>query len=236
MAAQDRAREIDRTKTGLLLILIGVLLTPVPYVAFVGDILLLVGAILVIVGRKAFGQAHARNTIWSIIIFVVGFGVVITGIVVFTVAVVSAGISSSVGGTFNATTLGQSLSSSFDILLVFSAVGGAISGIAEVLFTYAIQNEPGRILLWTGYAAALAVSSITFILISPLVANAASQSFNGTTYNPAPFTNLQSQLQTIGLLNFIPAIIYATAIYLAWARVNRGEIPGQISQPTTMNP
>jgi len=234
LAAQERTREVDRTKTGLLLLLIGVLLTPIPYVSIVGDIMIFVGAILVIVGRKAFGAIHARNTIWSIIIFVIGIAVVFAGGLAFGFAVASATIAGIANSTVNTTTIGQSLASAFQILLVFSAVGGAIFGIAEVLFTYALQKHLGRILLWAGYSAAIAVSVIEFIIISPLIENAASQSFTGTTYDPTPFANLQSQLQVLGLLSFIPAIIYASAIYLAWSRVKAHEFPSPPSQPPVM--
>jgi hypothetical protein len=234
VAAQDRAREVDRTKTGLLLLLIGVLFTPIPYVSIVGDILILVGAILVIVGRKAFGAIHARNTIWSIIIFVIGIAVIFAGGLAFGFAVASAAFAGIGNGTVNTTTISQSLASAFQILLVFSAVGGAIFGIAEVLFTYALQKHIGRILLWAGYAAAVAVSITQFVIISPLIENAASQSFTGTTFDPTPFNSLQTQLQVLGLLSFIPGIIYASAIYLAWSRVKTGEIPSPAPRPQVM--
>lgn len=234
VAAQNRMREIDRTKTGLLLIIIGILLYPLPFVNFVGDILILIGAILVIVGRKVFGSVHARNTIWSIIIFVIGVGVVAAGILAFAFAVASATIAAvnPSNGTINPTAISQSLESSFNILLVFTAVGLGIFGIAEVLFTYALQKQTGRILLWTGYAASLAVAIVTFLIISPQVANAASQSFTGTTYNGTAFADLQTQEYVLGLLNYIPAVIFAGAIYLAWSRIRHGDLPAQ-PQPTT---
>ena len=234
VAAQDRAREIDRTRTGLLLLLIGVLLQPIPYVGIIGGIIVLIGAILVIIGRKAFGPAHARNTIYSIVIFVVGIAVTIAGSIAFALTVASTIIANSSGGTVNTAALGQALSSSFNTLLVLAAIGGAIAGLAVVLFTYAIQKNLGRALLWTGYAAGIVISIVNIIIITPLIANAVSQSFSGTIYDPTPFNNLQSQVRVLGLLAFIPAIIYGTAIYLAWSRVKSGEIPGPVAPPNTM--
>jgi hypothetical protein len=236
MAAQNRARQIDRTKTGLLLLIIGALLIPIPYVQFVGYILILIGAILVIVGRNVFGKIHARNTIWSIIIFVIGIAVAIAGSIAFGIAVASATLAGISGAPVDTSAITQSLSSSFNILLIFSIVGGAIIGLAEVFFTYALQKQNGRILLWTGYAAALAISIIEYIIIDPQIASAAAQSFTGTTYNPVPLSSLQSQQQVLGLLNFIPAIIYASAIYLAWSRIKTGEIPGSAAPPMTQAP
>ena len=64
-----RANAIERTKTGLLLIVIGFVISWIPIVGAVGGILELVGAILVILGRHPFGPDHARNILLSIIIF-----------------------------------------------------------------------------------------------------------------------------------------------------------------------
>src|SRR5437773_6610705 len=69
--ATERTREIDRTKTGLLVISIGFFLSWVPILGMIGNLFQLVGAILVILGRNAFGPVHARNVIWSILTFVI---------------------------------------------------------------------------------------------------------------------------------------------------------------------
>src|SRR5437016_1254906 len=52
----DRQKQIGRTKTGLLLLLIGFLMGWLPRIGIIGGLLILVGAILVILGRKAFGS------------------------------------------------------------------------------------------------------------------------------------------------------------------------------------
>jgi hypothetical protein len=215
--------------------MVGIILAPLPYVNFLGGLLAIVGAILVIIGRKAFGAAHSRNTLWSIVIYCFGIAIVIVGSVAFTFEVISASISNAGGGPVNSTTLAQTLASSFDTLLIGAAVGGAIVGLAHVLFTYAIQNRNGRILLWCAYAASITVSIVEFIIIGPLISNAAAQSFTGTSYNPAPFSNLQSQLQAVALLGFIPAGLYATAFYLVWSRIDNGELPSTVEQPAKLN-
>src|SRR2546428_44572 len=104
-------------------------------------------------------------------------------------------------------------------------VGAAISGIASVLFTYALQKQTGRILLWAGYAANLAISIAIFAIIAPLISNAVNQSVSGGTYNPAPLAALQGQLTALGYLSVVPALLFGAATYLAWSRVSHGEIP-----------
>jgi hypothetical protein len=235
LPVQHATSDISRTTTGLLLLIVGTLLGPLPYANLVGGILAIVGAILVIVGRKAFGPAHSRNTIWSIIIFCVGLAIVFVSSVVFFLAVTSAAFANATGNALNPASLSQTLSSSFNTLLIGAAIGGAILGIAQVLFTYAIQNQNGKILLWCGYVASLAVIVVEFIIIGPLIANAASQSFTGTTYNPAPFNSLQTELGLLRLLGFIPAALFASALYLAWSRIGKGEIHSTVEQPAKLS-
>src|SRR5213592_907352 len=59
----ERRKQIDRTKTGVLLLLIGTLIGWLPIIGVLGGLLVLIGAILVILGRKAFGAAHSRNVL-----------------------------------------------------------------------------------------------------------------------------------------------------------------------------
>ncbi len=229
MADHDRTQGISRTKTGLLLLIIGLLVGPIPFVGVIGSTLDLIGAILVIIGRRPFGPEHSRNTIWSVIIYVVGIAVVIIGSFAFTLSVVSASINGSANGTFNQNAIGQALASSFNVLLIAAAIGGAIIGIANVLFTYAIQNRDGRIILWSAYVAGLAVSVITILVISPLITSAFQQAVSGGRYNPAPISALQFQESVVGLLGYIPALLYALALYSVVSRINRREIPASKS-------
>src|SRR6266705_2009126 len=171
-AALQRTTEVDRTKTGLLLLMIGTILGPVPIITFVGSILALIGAILVILGRKAFGASHSRNAIWSIIIYAVGIVVIIVGAIAFALSVITATISTNTGTGPNIATLSQALTSAFNTLLITVVISSVIFGIAQVLFTYAIQNQNGRIILWAAYASSVAISVIDVIIISQLLSNA----------------------------------------------------------------
>ena len=64
------------------MLVIGFFLGWIPVAGAVGGLLELIGAILVILGRHAFGHEHARNVIWSIIIFVVAIVVTVVAVVV----------------------------------------------------------------------------------------------------------------------------------------------------------
>src|SRR2546426_7467820 len=68
----ERRKQIDRTKTGLLLLLIGGLISWIPLIGVVGGLLLLIGAIFLIIGRKTFCSTHAPDVAISILLFFVG--------------------------------------------------------------------------------------------------------------------------------------------------------------------
>ncbi|TMI52886.1 hypothetical protein E6H13_05665 [Candidatus Bathyarchaeota archaeon] len=191
-----RATAIDRTKTGLLLIAIGFFIGWIPLVGVVGGIPELVGAIMVILGRHAFGREHARNVMWSIIIFIIAIVVAIVAVfaIVFS-AIVSYHLNSTnreLPPSFGPYFIGTF----FDVILI----GIAIFGIAQVLFTYALQKRNGRILLYCGYVSIVVANSLDFFVLIK------------TPY-----------LSSLPLV--VPGILYGYAYYLARDRIIRGEVP-----------
>ena len=196
----DRRRKIDRTKTGLLLLVIGFFLGWVPFVGVIGSILEIIGALMVIIGRHAFGQAHARNALWSLIIFIVG---IVVAVVTVTVLVLSAIFSNP--AFFNRTpgTIPPSLV--FDRTTFYTGIfiGLAIAQVSYVLLTYALQGRNGRILLWLGYAASLTANLVNFFIFT-----------NSIVLSAGP--------------SLVPALIFGLTYNLARTRVERGEMPGPV--------
>jgi len=228
----ERQKQINRTKTGLLLLLIGGLISWIPFgIGLLGSLLLLIGAIFVILGRKAFGAGHSRNVVLAIVVF---FVAIISGVVLAVALFVSV---VPVGNPDPATFAAQVANALRNLLLGLIVVA-AIGGIASVLFTYALQEKTGKILLWTGYAANIAIAIAVWAILSPIITNAIAQSSSGGTYDPAPFVAAQSQITALGILSVIPSLLFAAATYLAWSRVNRGEIPAPSVPPgmPTMTP
>src|SRR5436309_7336842 len=74
-----RTNKINNTLTGLLLLVIGVLISWIPFAGAIGGIVGFIGAILVLVGREPFGEDHVRNTTLALILFIVGITVTIFG-------------------------------------------------------------------------------------------------------------------------------------------------------------
>src|SRR3989454_7873361 len=86
----ERRKQIDRTKTGLLLLLIGGLISWIPIIGVFGALLLLIGAILVILRRKAFGSTHPRKRVTGVVLFFVWFVLWIIARVLFAASGISA--------------------------------------------------------------------------------------------------------------------------------------------------
>lgn len=213
----DWQRQVDRTRTGIFLLLVGSLLSWEPYgISILGDLLLFIGAILVILGRKAFGPTHSRNVVVSILLFVVGIFIIL--IVAVVALLPSLPSLANTGGVM--TPALQAAANNAE--LTGSIASAIVIGIAEVLFTYALQLQRGRLLLWAGYGANLAVTVTLYVIMSPVYSLVATQAD----------LDAATSMQTLySLLAVVPALLFAAADYLAWSRINRREIPAAPSAP-----
>ena len=197
----QRREQIERTITGLLLIAIGFFLSWIPFISLIGEIIGLIGAILVILGRRAFGLKHARNVMWSVIIFVVGL--VSTIVAVFIVIFYSI-LNISPPGI--APTIFSPFGGSFAIVSLVSAI---VIGFVYVLFVYELEEKSGRILLWCGYAANIATAATNLLILT----------------NLSLVVAVELLLVEV-LVGIIPAVLFGVAYFLARERIVRGEIPG----------
>jgi len=211
---------IGRTKNGLLLLAVSGLLAPIPILNYIGGLLAIVGAVLMILGRGAFGDAHSRNVVLSVFIYIIGLVIVFIVAVSFALTISSIELSGASGASAAA-----AISSSFNDLLTGAIVVGAVLGFAIVLFTYAIQSRTGRILLLAGYVSSLLIALLVFSIIGPQLSTVVSNSIASRSVDRSGIDALQSGIQFLGLLNFIPGIIYAVAYYLLWERIDMGDIP-----------
>ena len=215
-AAAERKKRIDRTRTGVLLIAIGFVLNWVPYTWLPGSVLILVGAILGILGRKAFGERHSQFVVVAIIVFFIGIIAAGALAAIFTfqfLVAVSLGNLASAGAAVR----------NFVIALIAAA---AISGIASVLFVHELENKTGKYLLYAGYAAGVIAPGIVAALaISQIESMVASGSASG-------LESLFGELTTLGLLSGVSSILFAGAYFIAYSRIQRREIPPSVAPPT----
>src|SRR3989442_1114020 len=90
--------------------------------------------------------------------------------------------------------------------------------------------------LCLGYAAALGVQLATLLVILPSIPSiadhAASVVFSGGQYDPTKIGRaLDVPTSPVSLLGVVPALLFAGANYLAWSRINKGEIPPPLTPP-----
>jgi hypothetical protein len=210
-------REVDRTKTGILLLLVGALLGWIPFIGLIGLVLTLVGAILVILGRRVFGRAHARNVVLSLVLFVGGVVAVVVLAVVFAFTLAPA----LVGGTPDI----AAVRSAFTTYFYGTAIVAVASGLASVLFTYALQKPAGKVLLWAAYVASSALSVAMLLILGPAVGDAFASAIQSGSLNLAALDAALASADQWSLLEAAPSLLFAAANYLAWDRIRRGELP-----------
>jgi hypothetical protein len=200
-----RTSKINTSLTGLLLLVIGVLIAWLPFAGFIGGIVGLIGAILVLTGREPFGVDHVRNTTLAIIFFVVGIAVTIFG---FFYAIIYGNLSG----------FGGASTSSLILFSIVFVIGGAIFGLSEVLLTYSLQRSNGHTLLWTAWGISIALGLVNLFLL-PFGSGGFWTIYFGT-----------SVLVFTGFLGAIPAALYGLAFYMARERIVRHEIPLPMTQ------
>ncbi|HYM39176.1 MAG TPA: hypothetical protein VEY12_03380, partial [Thermoplasmata archaeon] len=206
-----------RTRTGVVLLAIGVLVALVPVIGIVGSLLSLAGAILVILGRKAFGARHARNVVLAIVLFLVGFvgGFLLT-----------LGVFASIGTAILASPsqIQAAVTNAFSNLLVGAIVIGLISGLASVLFLWELLSTSGRILVLASYAVSVGMDVAIYLFVMGRLGPALAAA-SGSPPDLTPLLALDLQLVNLRLLDVFPTVLLAAAAYVAWSRIKSGEIP-----------
>ncbi len=175
---------------------------------------------MIILGRQAFGDRHSLFV--GIAIGLWSFGVIVLFLMV---SAVTSTVTSAVSGTTNPNSLAQTIGGVFNGYFTGAIIVAIIAGLDNVFITYELQARIGRWLLWVGYVASILVPVALFYVVSPQVPVAISQSLAGGSYDSTPVLALQAEIQGLGLLNIIPALVFAAAYYLAVDRIDQGEIP-----------
>ena len=227
----ERQKQIGRTSAGVLILLFGALISWIPYVGGFGVILTLIGAILVILGRKAFGKAHRRMVSISIVVFLLGVAIFISGIFLAVGAAIG-GLTSSQPEPQLAATLLTLITN----IVISVVLGLLVIGIASVFFTYALQKREGKLILLGAYGATvvirMAIVLVTLPLLPPIAAEIAHEIATTGTVDPSRISSSASNVAPgLELLTVIPALLYVAANYLVWARIKKGEIPAPEAMP-----
>ncbi len=206
----DTSKAADRTRTGLLLLVIGAVLSAIPFISIVGALILLIAVILIYMGAVAFGEQHRMYVVWSIVTWILIFIGVLVSVVVIGLQLAAAIIEERPPAE---------MLSTWTAFVIAYAVGGAAFGIPYLLITYRLQEDDGRKVLWlafvvqagvlVGVAAALYSQMEAFI--NEIVSGYGTSLFLGGQLGPEALA---------GLTN----LVWAYAFYLAYRRVADGRL------------
>jgi hypothetical protein len=200
------------------------LLLWIPLVNLIAVLISIIGAILGILGRKAFGDCHAKFVISSVVLYlVVAIPSIIYGVIF--------ALSASFSGDFRSAAL------QLWPLLIFSIVAQLGENVSWILFPHELEAKPGRMLLYAAFAAgAVVMPVVLFVVLAPTV-NALVAEAQGGTMTLNRFLDRVSAIETsFGLATAPSSVLFAIAYLLAWQRISRGEIPGHPSAATQPAP
>jgi hypothetical protein len=183
----------------------------IPYLDFIGDILVLIGVILVILGRRGFGDDHRRNVVVGGLLFFLTIIATVALAVWFAVTLI--GQAGASGATLSS--LGSALNSDLAALFVGAAVIGVIGGLAQVIIPYALSDRETRILLWAAYLISVALSIVILVVLYPEIASAVSQATSGSKFNRGPIDSLETTSTLLGVSKAIPSLLFAWAYWRA---------------------
>jgi MFS family permease len=235
----------NKTQMGLLLLIIGMIIglfstlgsiavagenagtlsagsLMVSLISFLSFILLLVGWILVIVGRKEFGEKHDKFVIYSVIILIVGIVIVIIGTVIAAIAGIAGSIEASNG---EASMDYVEMARGMKAAVAFSQLGGIVVTIAAVLMVYYLENDIGKNILYLALIASIAVAIISMIFL-PSVLDDLAEKLEETPEEDREdeFYKGIGDLNMYSGLGIISSILLIIGYYIPYDRIKKGEL------------
>ncbi len=206
-------REVDRTATGLLLLVIGSVLSAIPFINIIGAILALVAVILIYLGARAFGDRHRMYVVWSIVTWVLFF--------IATLAFI-AFVSFQLARAIIEARPSEEMRPIWTSFVVGLGVISIPFLIPYLLITYQLQDAAGRSVLWAALVIdAAVIAGMSWYLYGQMeyfvdqVASGYGVGFAGLS-----FGGQLGWQSLVGLTNLVWAIAY----YLPYRRIQRGEL------------
>lgn len=229
-AALENQRQVGWTKYGVLVLAVAMAISwlPVTGLACLTVILFLIGLILMGIGRKAFGDRHAKFVIASIVLIVLSIVLLVIITIWFAVAVVAAAYSGDLSG----------VAGMFWGYLAGGVVVSLLEGMAFVLFTHELENRLGRYLLYASFAVFVVLQVGVFLWLMPEINALLVALQSGTLMDPNDprILALEAMSGTLSLVSAIPYVMFAGAYLLAYLRIQRKEIPAPSQAPPAWSP
>jgi len=215
------ARARDHTRTGVLLLTIGIAIGWIPYIQDLGGLLIFIGIIFLFIGRWGFSDRHHDLVVAGGVLLVIA----IIGVVIVAFALATALIQAATQIGATAQSVGATLQASIQDTLIATVVFAFISGLGQLLMVWGLADPTSRLLLVTGFVLAITISAVLLAIELPLLANAIQSATAGATINTGPINALEGQIQVYGLLSVVPASVTGFAYYRIWRGIDRLPMP-----------
>ena len=218
------------TKIGLLLLILGGILGIISNIAFslagniaitlsvlggIGGLCSFIGIILLILGRKEFGEKHRKFVVYALILFILSIIIPSIIIAAVTFSYVSQGITGGVDVNFM---------QNIFFIIPFAAILG---GLAYVLLLYNLENGIGRRILF----AAFAVTIITSIIISLNIGSAFEETIGSIDFETASqqdisevTTEFSQKISISGIYGVANGVLMLIALIIPYKRITSGEL------------
>ena len=237
----------NSTKTGLLIIIIGMILgiisnitlffvnfnvdvskiedlyfaiAPSLIFTVIAGILILIGGILMIIGREDYGEKHSKFVLYAIIIFVVNF----------MITIILNGISSALEPTSYFMFVKPTLSDYEPIILITvisSTISAIFAGLTYVFLLYHLENEKGRIVLFTAYIVSVIIAIVVAIYNHGVFTEMMRDLLASDTIDSSTISQVTAQLSSMSkatIFSSIGAILFIFATYIPYKRIKSGEL------------
>ncbi len=192
-------------------------------VAFIGVILILVGALYFYMGRKEFGEQHENNVKKALIIFCINIIISVVLVIVISFFTYTA-ISSSGDSAYAAA---SSFGGPFTLILVIMTTTSAILGGLMYYFgLIELENEKGKNILYVGIISSIIISIITSFYIAGMLGELFGSISSMSSYSSL---SLNQNVGGIGIFGVIPSLLYLCAFYIPYERIKDGELVPQVT-------
>jgi len=200
------------------------MILPLATIGSIVGILGLVGAILIYVGRKEFGEKHRKFVTYALILVVISI-IVQVGIVLISIfmSVSSFGqIDFTSETSFSLAYLGDSMR----ITYMVTPIAAILSGLIWVFGLYQLEDKTGRLILFAAYASLIVTSIVTtfygLLNIEEILAMEIDYSSSSQLLSNYQWIGQTAIVSLIG--NTLTGILFIIALYIPYNRIRSGEL------------
>ena len=217
----------NKTKTGLLLLIVGIILGVISNSIFfidssiaisvsvlgaIGSLLIFIGIILMILGRKEYTERHRKFVVFSLGLFILSVvSSFVIAVVVFSSAIISKDFSS-IGNAMYA--------------VPFSSI---IGGLAYVFLLYELEDKNGKIVLISAVILTIIISIFMAINIQSIF----EETFGSLTITPDMdteeitelFNTFSQKISELSAFSVIHNLVMLLAFFMAYKHINSADFP-----------